>query len=96
MARTANKRPRDHRDIKRRPHRVAKAKRERDAAEAGLAVEFNYCPVPAKDSSLAKGRGWARPEDRKFVISEIVKLVAYRVILLMPQFLIRRFVRLKS
>ena len=67
-----------------------------DKVFRGCPVEFCYCPVPASASSLEKGEWWSRPGDRKYVISETAKLVAYRFILLMPQFLIRRFMRLKD
>jgi len=55
----------------------------------GSAVAFQYCPVPECQSSLSKAGWWTRPGDRYYVISETVKLAAYRAILLMPEFLIR-------
>jgi hypothetical protein len=67
-----------------------------DKVFRGCPIEFCYCPVPASDSSLVKREWWSRPGDRRYVISETVKLAAYRFILLMPQFLIRRFMRLKD
>jgi len=67
-----------------------------DKVFRGSSVEFCYCPVPASASSLVKDEWWSRPGDRKYVISETVKLVGYRFILLMPQFLIRRLMRLKD
>ena len=50
-----------------------------------LEVSFHYCPVPQRESSVASDRWWARDSDRRYVLSELVKLAAYRVILTMPR-----------
>ena len=59
-------------------------------------LEARYCPVPARISSVRKEEWWARPEDRKYVFSELMKLAAYRSILRMPEWLIGRIMRLKG
>jgi uncharacterized SAM-binding protein YcdF (DUF218 family) len=51
----------------------------------GSATQFRYCPAPASLGSASLS----------YVISEAVKLVGYRIILMMPEFLIRRFMRLR-
>ena len=55
-----------------------------------------YCPVPAAASSVRRTEWWTRRGDRNLVLSEAVKLAAYRAILTMPEWLIRRLMRLKS
>lgn len=61
-----------------------------------LPIEVRYCPVPTCSSSLSKAAWWARPTDRRYVLTELAKLQAYRVILSMPDWIIRRIMRLKS
>jgi len=50
----------------------------------GTPVEFLYCPVPSRFGSVRKDGWWTRPEDRRFVIKEMIKLAGYRVILSLP------------
>ena len=49
----------------------------------GKSVEFLYCPIPPRLASLRKETWWTRPEDRRFVLREMIKLAGYRVILSM-------------
>ncbi len=51
--------------------------------------KFVYCPVPEAQSSVSKNGWWTRGNDRRYVIAETVKLIAYRVILLLPEVMIR-------
>ena len=67
-----------------------------DRVFRGAPLEVRYCPVPAGASSVRKDRWWARPEDRTFVLKEMVKLAAYRAILSMPEWIVGRIMRLKS
>jgi hypothetical protein len=62
----------------------------------GVPLEVRYCPVPAKYNSLKEDHWWMRAEDRTYVLKETVKLAAYRVILSMPERMIRRIMRLKG
>jgi hypothetical protein len=57
---------------------------------AGSGVQFRYCPVPQPQSSVSKNRWWTRLEDSRYVISEMVKLIGYQAILLLPESMIRR------
>jgi hypothetical protein len=59
-------------------------------------LKFHYCPVPAVASSLEKCHWWTRPADRKYVISETVKLAAYQAILGMPDCIVPLAMRLKN
>ena len=52
-------------------------------------LEARYCPVPDGMSSVGKEEWWARSGDRRFVLNEAAKLAAYRVIMRMPEWLIR-------
>ncbi len=61
-----------------------------------IPIEFVYCPVPSRLASLKKDRWWMRPDDRRFVMKEMMKLVGYRVILSMPAWATRRLMRLKD
>jgi hypothetical protein len=61
-----------------------------------IAVDFRYCPVPPRFRFLAKDDWWARPDGRRFVVKELVKLVGYRAILSTPAWAIRRLMRLKE
>jgi len=62
---------------------------------AGRDIQFRYCPVPTRLTSLSKHDWWARSDHRRFVIKEMMKLVGYRIILWMPQLAINRLMRLK-
>jgi DUF218 domain-containing protein len=44
-------------------------------------VLFFYRPVPPTLSSVQKERWWTRSADRRYVLSEIIKLAGYRVVL---------------
>ena len=59
-------------------------------------VEFLYCPTPSRFGSLRKDGWWTRPDDRRFVIKEMMKLAGYGVILSMPASASRRLMRLKD
>ena len=61
----------------------------------GSLLDFRYCPVPSSHSSLSRAGWWSRREDRSFVFSESVKLLAYRAIFLMPGPAVRFLMRLK-
>jgi len=62
----------------------------------GAPVEFRYCPVPFRFGSPRKEGWWTRPEDRRFVLNEMMKLAGYRVILSLPAWACRRLMRLKD
>lgn len=59
-------------------------------------VKFLYCPVPPRLESLRRDGWWSRPDDRRFVFKEMMKLAGYLVILSMPDWAIRRLMRLQS
>jgi uncharacterized SAM-binding protein YcdF (DUF218 family) len=59
-------------------------------------VEFLYCPVPARFGFLKKSGWWKRPDDRRFVLKEAIKLVGYRTILSTPEWAVRRLMRVKD
>lgn len=61
----------------------------------GVAVELLYCAVPSRLACFTKHRWWGRRDDRKFVVKEWMKLLAYRAILLMPGWAVRWLMRLK-
>jgi hypothetical protein len=50
--------------------------------DAGM--EFLYCAVPPAISSVHKDHWWTRSADRRYVVTELVKLGGYRVILSFP------------
>jgi len=60
------------------------------------AVEFVCWPVPSRFGFLTKDGWWTRPDDRRFVLKELVKLMGYRVILAGPAWARRRLMRLKD
>ena len=62
----------------------------------GVPITVRYCPVPARLSSLRKDQWWTRLEDRRYVLSETIKLAGYRLILSMSEGMIRRIMRLKD
>lgn len=47
-------------------------------------IQFLYCAVPSSLSSVQKIHWWIRSPDRRYVISELIKLAGYRVILFFP------------
>jgi uncharacterized SAM-binding protein YcdF (DUF218 family) len=55
-----------------------------------------YCPVPVCSSALRKDGWWRRPEDRRYVLKETIKLAAYRAVLSLPEAMVRRIMRLKN
>ena len=59
-------------------------------------LDAHYCPVPDRMSSLGKEGWWARSGDRKFVLKEMTKLAAYRIIMRMPEWLIRLVMQVKA
>jgi uncharacterized SAM-binding protein YcdF (DUF218 family) len=60
----------------------------------GTPIQFSYCPVPVRLSRMAKYDWWRRSIDRGFVISEMIKLVGYRMALSTPEWASRRLMRL--
>ena len=60
------------------------------------AIEFLYCWVPPRFEFLVRERWWTRPEDRRFVIKELVKLAGYYVIVFIPEPAIRLLMRFKT
>jgi uncharacterized SAM-binding protein YcdF (DUF218 family) len=59
-------------------------------------IEFHYCPVPASYSCVVRPAWWSRADDRKYVMSETVKLLAYRAVAVLPPNMALRFMRLKT
>jgi hypothetical protein len=55
-------------------------------------IQFLYCAVPAALSSVQKDHWWARSADRRYVISELIKLAGYRVILSFPAWAVHRVI----
>jgi hypothetical protein len=62
----------------------------------GVPIEFLYCPVPSRLDGLCSYGWWSRPEDRRYVMQETVKLAGYRAILSMPEWAIRLLMPLKA
>jgi hypothetical protein len=60
----------------------------------GEPVEFIYRPVPSCLSSVRKEGWWSRPNDRRFVLLEALKLAGYSVILCLPSKFSRRIMQL--
>ena len=54
---------------------------------------FFYHPVPPTLSSVQKERWWTRSADRRYVLSEIIKLAGYRIILSTPEWFLRWLMR---
>ena len=61
-----------------------------------IPVQFLYCPVPARLAFLEKEAWWTRPDERRFVVKELIKLVGYRLILSTPPWATRPLMRLKD
>ena len=61
-----------------------------------MPVQFVHCPVPSELSSVTKHSWWTRSRDRRFVLKEAVKLIGYKVILLMPDWVVHRLMPLKT
>jgi hypothetical protein len=59
-------------------------------------VDFRYCPVPSGFGFLTKEDWWTHPNDRWFVVKELVKLIGYRAILSTPAWATRRLMRLRN
>jgi hypothetical protein len=47
-------------------------------------LQFLYCAVPSALSSVQKDHWWTRSADRRYVVTELIKLTGYRVILSFP------------
>ena len=62
----------------------------------GEAVEFLYCPVPSRLMFCRKEGWWTRPDDRRFVLRETMKLAGYGVILSLPRTVARRIMQLSG
>jgi hypothetical protein len=61
-----------------------------------IPVGFLYCPVPPRFEFLEKEAWWTDPDQRRFVIKEMLKLVGYRVILSAPAGAVWRLMLLKE
>jgi uncharacterized SAM-binding protein YcdF (DUF218 family) len=61
-----------------------------------IPVEFFYVPVPWRPGLVRREGWWRRREDRRFVLTEMIKLIGYKLILSMPPWAERRLMRLKS
>jgi hypothetical protein len=59
-----------------------------------LPYEFIYCPVPDRYEFVKRDGWWKRLHDRQFVITEMMKLIGYRIVLVMPGWASRRLMRL--
>jgi DUF218 domain len=57
------------------------------------AMQFLYCAVPSALSSVQKDHWWTRSADRRYVITEWIKLAGYRVILSFPAWAVRGLMR---
>jgi uncharacterized SAM-binding protein YcdF (DUF218 family) len=68
---------------------------EHAISRAGAGIEFRYCGVPQGESSVAREAWWSRHDDRRYVISETIKLAGYAAILSLPEFLVQRCMRLR-
>jgi hypothetical protein len=53
-------------------------------------IEFLYCAVPSALSSVQKDHWWRRSADRRYVITELIKLGGYRIILSFPAWAVVR------
>jgi uncharacterized SAM-binding protein YcdF (DUF218 family) len=61
----------------------------------GMPVQFLYCPVPSRLTRFSKEDWWSRPNYRRFVVREMIKLTGYRMILFMPRWVISWIMRFK-
>jgi hypothetical protein len=59
-------------------------------------VQFLYCAVPSALSSVQKDHWWTRSADRRYVVTELIKLAGYRVILSLPAWAVRRVIGANS
>jgi hypothetical protein len=51
----------------------------------GEPIDLRFCPVPPHLTTLRKEKGWMLSNDRRYVLSEMIKLTGYRLILWMPK-----------
>lgn len=58
-------------------------------------VRFRYCAVPFPISELQRENWWARREQRRFVLSEALKLAAYRAVFCLPEPVMRRLMGMR-
>ena len=61
----------------------------------GLDVAARYCPVPSSFGAFRREQWWTHPPDRRYVLTETVKLAGYGVILRLPEAMARRIMRLR-
>jgi uncharacterized SAM-binding protein YcdF (DUF218 family) len=59
-------------------------------------IEFRFCPAPPDVDGVPKCGWWNRPEDRRYVLLETVKLAGYHAILALPDRAIRLLMPLKG
>jgi len=62
----------------------------------GLPIEAHFCPVPPELSSVGREAWWTRRYDRRFVLKETGKLAGYSAILKLPDWMVRRVMRLRE
>jgi hypothetical protein len=53
-------------------------------------IQFLYCAIPSALSSVQKDHWWVRSADRRYVITELIKLAGYRVILSFPAWAVHK------
>jgi len=59
------------------------------------AIDVRYCPVPEGYGSFCEETWWKNSASRRFVLKEAAKLVGYRIILGMPEWVVRGIMRLR-
>jgi hypothetical protein len=64
--------------------------------DAGMQLDFFYCAVPSALSSVQKDYWWTRSADRRYVVTELIKLAGYCVILSFPASAVRWLMRAVS
>jgi hypothetical protein len=60
----------------------------------GDSIEFVYCAVPPSLTTLKESDWWMRKRDRWFVLTELSKLLGYRLILLLPRSAVQMCMRI--
>lgn len=60
----------------------------------GTRIQFLYCPVPTRYAHIAADNWWRSQADRRFVISEMAKLVGYRAAFWAPEWAARSLMQL--
>jgi hypothetical protein len=60
----------------------------------GDSIEFVYCAVPPSLSTLKQSDWWIHKRDLRFVLTELLKLLGYRLILLLPRSAVQMCMRI--